>query len=149
VDLERLNHPSSSNIDVSSDAALINEENIFINEGAKIQAGAILIAENGPIFIGKNADLSAGEIIEGPAAICEGSVIKPGAKIHANTTIGPVCKVGGEVSDTIFHSYSNKAHDGYLGNSLIGQWCNFGAVTNNSHLKNNSSNVRLTDWHSG
>lgn len=149
ADLERLNNTPSAGGTVSNEAILQSEENIFVREGAEIQPGAILIADAGPIYIGKNAKISAGAIVEGPAAVCEKSVIKPGAKIHGNTTVGPVCKVGGEVSDCVFHSYSNKAHDGYLGSSLVGQWCNLGAGTNNSNLKNNYSNVRIRDWNTG
>ena len=91
----------------------------------------------------------AGSIIQGPAALGEGSTVKMGAKIYSDTTIGPVCKVGGEINNTIFHSYSNKAHDGYIGNSVVGQWCNFGAGTTVSNLKINYSNVRISDWNSG
>lgn len=91
----------------------------------------------------------AGAIIRGPAAICAGSTVKMGAKIYGATTIGPVCKVAGEVQNVIFHSYSNKAHDGFAGNSLFGQWCNIGANTNTSNLKNNYNPVSVTDWESG
>jgi UDP-N-acetylglucosamine diphosphorylase/glucosamine-1-phosphate N-acetyltransferase len=127
----------------------INPERIYIDEGAKIEPGAILIAEKGPVYIGKNAHIMANSIIRGPSAVCEKSVIKMGAKIYEETTIGPVCKVGGEISNVIFHSYSNKGHDGYAGNSVFGQWVNLGADTNTSNLKNNYSTVKVTDWHSG
>ncbi len=149
ADLKRLNQPRSNDNEVSGKVILQNEENIFIGQGAHIRPGAILTADEGPVFIGKDAKISAGAIIEGPAAICERAVINPGAKIHANTTVGPVSKVGGEVADSVFHSYSNKGHDGFLGSSLIGQWCNLGAGTNNSNLKNNYSKVRITDWDTG
>lgn len=148
ADLQRLNYPASSNINISTHAILENEDNIFIGNGAKVEAGAIIMAQNGPVYIGVNAKISAGAIIEGPAAICEKSIIKSGAKIHANTTIGPVCKAAGDISNSIIHSYSNKAHDGYLGNSIIGQWCNLGADTNISNLKNNYGNIRIIDWNS-
>ena len=128
-------------------ATFINADQIYIEEGANIEAGAILIAEKGPIFIGKNAHIMAGAIIRGSSAICNNSVVKMGAKIYEDTTIGPVCKVGGEISNVIFHSYSNKAHDGYAGNSVFGQWCNIGADTNTSNLKNNYSTVKVRDWH--
>ncbi len=91
----------------------------------------------------------AGSVLYGPVAVCEGSMVKTGAKIYKDTTIGPVCKVGGEVSNTIFHSYSNKAHHGYIGNSVVGQWCNFGAGATVSNLKTNYSNIRVHDWESG
>lgn len=102
TDIERLNNPHFRQNSVSSKAVLQNEENIFICEGAQIQAGTVLIADDGPIYVGKNAKISAGAIIEGPAAICKESVIKLGAKIRSNTTVGPICKVGGEVSKSIF-----------------------------------------------
>lgn len=146
ADIERLGNPNSVENRVSSKAVLQNKDNIFIGKGAQIEAGAILTANKGPIYVGRNAQISAGAIIQGPAAICESAVIKLGAKIRPNTTVGPVCTVGGEVSRTIFHSYSNKGHDGYAGNSLIGQWCNLGAGTNISNLKNNYSAVRVIDW---
>jgi UDP-N-acetylglucosamine diphosphorylase/glucosamine-1-phosphate N-acetyltransferase len=88
----------------------------------------------------------AGALIRGPVAICEGATVNMGAKIYENTTIGPVCKVGGEINNCIFHSYSNKGHDGFAGNSVFGQWCNLGADTNTSNLKNNYSTIRITDW---
>jgi len=124
-------------------------ENIYIEEGAVIEPGAMLLAAKGSIYIGKNAHIMANSIIRGPSAICEKSVVKMGARIYEDTTIGPVCKVGGEIANTIFHSFSNKAHDGYTGNSVFGQWCNLGADTNTSNLKNNYSTVKVTDWNSG
>ena len=124
-------------------------ENIYIEEGAIIEPGAMLLAAKGSIYIGKNAHIMANSIIRGPSAICEKSVVKMGARIYEDTTIGPVCKVGGEIANSIFHSFSNKAHDGYTGNSVFGQWCNLGADTNTSNLKNNYSTVKVTDWNSG
>jgi UDP-N-acetylglucosamine diphosphorylase/glucosamine-1-phosphate N-acetyltransferase len=106
----------------------------------------MIFAEKGPVYIGEGAQIMANSVVRGPAAICEKSVIKMGAKIYEDTTIGPVCKVGGEVANVIFHSYSNKAHDGYAGNSVFGQWCNLGADTNTSNLKNNYSTVKVIDW---
>lgn len=125
-----------------------NPEQIFISKSATIEPGCILIADNGPIYIGDNAIIEAGSILRGPVAICEGATVKMRARIYDSTTIGPVCKVGGEVSNSIFHSYSNKAHDGFTGSSLIGQWCNFGADTNTSNLKNNYGEVKIFDWSS-
>jgi len=127
-------------------AAFINPDQIYVEEGAVIEPGAMLMAEKGPIYIGKRAVVMSHAIIRSTSAICEGSVVKMGAKIYEDTTIGPVCKVGGEISNVIFHSYSNKAHDGYAGNSVFGQWCNLGADTNTSNLKNNYGSVKVFDW---
>lgn len=113
---------------------------IFLDEGAKVEA-AILNTTNGPIYVGKNAEIMEGSIVRGPLAMCEESALKLGAKVYGPTTLGPHCKVGGEVNNTIFYAYSNKGHDGFLGNSLIGEWCNLGADTNTSNLKNNYGNV--------
>ena len=117
-------------------------ENIFIEEGVKIRA-AILNAENGPIYLGKNSEVQEGAILKGPLALCEGAVINTGAKLRGDNTIGPYCKVGGEISNSILLGYSNKGHDGYLGNSVIGEWCNLGADTNTSNLKNNYAPVKV------
>ncbi|MDG2194182.1 MAG: putative sugar nucleotidyl transferase, partial [Polaribacter sp.] len=114
----------------------INKEAIFIEEGASVLF-ATLNASNGPIYIGKDAQVMEGSLIRGPFAICENSVVKMGAKIYGATTIGPHCKVGGEVNNSVLFGYSNKGHDGYLGNSVLGEWCNVGADTNTSNLKNN------------
>lgn len=146
TDINRLGSPDSQKNSISPNAVLENREQIFIGEGASIEAGAILIANDGPIYIGPDATISAGAIIKGPVAIGEKSKVNIGAKIYNATTIGPVCKAGGEINNSIFHSYSNKGHEGFVGNSLIGQWCNFGADTNTSNLKNNYSTIRLTDW---
>jgi len=148
-DLEFIDGSSPVATDISGQAVLENSDNIYAQKGATVEAGCVLNAEKGPIFIGKNATVMAGSYIRGPVAICENSSIKMGARIYPDTTVGPVCKVGGEVSNTIFHSYSNKAHDGYIGNSVVGQWCNFGAGTTVSNLKTNYSPIRLTDWETG
>ena len=113
---------------------------IFVEEGAEVEA-AILNTTTGPIYIGKNAEIMEGSIVRGPLAMCESSALKLGAKIYGATTLGPHCKVGGEVSNVVFQAFSNKGHDGFLGNSLIGEWCNLGADTNTSNLKNNYGNV--------
>ena len=117
-------------------------ENIFIEEGVKIRA-AILNAEDGPIYLGKNSQVHEGAIIKGPLALCEGSHINAGAKMRGDNTVGPHSKVGGEVGNSILLGYSNKGHDGYLGNSVIGEWCNLGADTNTSNLKNNYAPVKI------
>ncbi|WP_192823488.1 GlmU family protein [Rufibacter sp. LB8] len=117
-------------------------ENIFVEEGAKIKA-AILNAENGPIYIGKNAEVHEGAIIRGPFSLGEESHVNIGGKMRGDISIGPFCKVGGEVNNCVFFGYSNKGHEGFLGNSVIGEWCNFGADTNNSNLKNNYAEVKI------
>ncbi|MFN5984108.1 MAG: putative sugar nucleotidyl transferase [Fluviicola sp.] len=114
---------------------------IFLEEGAQVEA-SVLNTTAGPIYIGKNAEVMEGSLIRGPFALCDGAGVKMGAKIYGATTIGPNCKVGGEVSNCIFQAYSNKGHDGFLGNSLVGEWCNFGADSNTSNLKNNYSTIR-------
>lgn len=120
---------------------------IFIAEGAKVEH-AVLNASNGPIYIGKNAEIMDGALIRGPFALLDNAVVKMGAKIYGATTIGPYCKVGGEISNSIFQGYSNKGHDGFLGNSVVGKWCNFGADTNSSNLKNNYSPVKIHSFES-
>ncbi|GGE96434.1 GlmU family protein [Hymenobacter cavernae] len=117
-------------------------ENIFIEEGVKIRA-AILNAEDGPIYLGKNSQVHEGAILKGPLALGEGAHINAGARMRGDNTVGPYCKVGGEVANTIFFAFSNKGHDGYLGNSVIGEWCNLGADTNSSNLKNNYAPVKI------
>lgn len=117
-------------------------ENIFVEEGVTIKA-AILNAENGPIYLGKDSFVHEGAIIRGPFALGEGSHINMGAKMRGDTTVGPFSKVGGEVSNSVIFGYSNKAHDGFLGNSVMGEWCNMGADTNTSNLKNNFENVKV------
>ena len=120
-------------------------KDIFIEKGAKI-ACSILNTSTGKIYIGKNAEIMEGSMIRGGLALCEGSTIKMGAKIYGATTIGPYSKVGGEISNSVILGYSNKGHDGYLGNSVLGEWCNLGADTNNSNLKNNYSEVKLWSY---
>lgn len=125
-----------------------NQSQVFIEEGAKIKA-AILNAETGPIYIGKNAEIQEGSLIRGPFALCEGSVVNMGAKMRGDNTIGPYSKVGGEVSNSVIFGYSNKGHDGFLGNSVLGEWCNLGADTNTSNLKNTYSEVGLYSYKTG
>jgi UDP-N-acetylglucosamine diphosphorylase/glucosamine-1-phosphate N-acetyltransferase len=130
---------------IPSNNQVIAGDNIFLEEGAQVSC-AILNAQSGPIYIGKNAHVMEGAIIRGPVTIGEGSTIKMGAKIYGPTAIGPDCKVGGEVKEVVFLGHANKAHDGYLGNSIIGEWCNLGAGCTVSNLKNNYSNVRMWDY---
>jgi len=121
---------------------LYKPERIFIEDGAKIRA-AVISAENGPIYIGKNAVIEEGALLRGTLAVCEGATVNMGAKLRGDNIIGPYSKVGGEVANSILMGYSNKGHDGYLGNSVLGEWCNLGADTNTSNLKNNYHNVEL------
>ncbi len=125
-----------------------NKDHIFIEQGVKIRA-AVLNAEDGPIYIGKGAEIQEDAVLHGPVAIGEGAVVSMGARIRTDSTIGPHCKVGGEISNCIFMGYSNKAHDGFLGNSVIGEWCNLGAGTNGSNLKNNYNAVKIYSYHHG
>ncbi len=118
---------------------------IFLEKGAKAE-GCVFNTTNGPIYIGKNAEVMEGALVRGPFALGEESVLKMGAKIYGPTTVGPHCKVGGEVNNSVIFGYSNKAHDGFLGNSVIGEWCNLGADTNTSNLKNNYGNVKLFSY---
>ncbi len=123
----------------------VNKEHIFLEEGAKVNH-ASLNAESGPIYISKDAEIMEGSAVRGPFALCDHSTLKMGAKIYGPTTVGPHSKVGGEVNNSVIFGYSNKAHDGFLGNSVIGEWCNLGADTNNSNLKNNYAEVRLWNY---
>lgn len=122
-----------------------NADQIFIEEGANLPF-CVLNANDGPIYIGKNATIMEGSLIRGPFSLGEHSTLKMGAKIYGPTTIGPHCKVGGEVNNSVFFGFTNKAHDGFLGNSVIGEWCNLGADTNTSNLKNNYAEVRLWSY---
>jgi len=132
---------------IPSFARVIGRENIFIEEGAEVSICSIN-ATDGPVYIGKNAKILDGCLIKGPFVLGDHSVLKMGAKIYGGTTIGPHCKVGGEVSNIVMQGHSNKGHDGYLGNAVIGEWCNLGAATNNSNLKNNYGEVKLWDYSS-
>lgn len=120
-------------------------ENIIIEDGVDVKA-AVLNAENGPIYLGKNSVVSEGCLIKGPFALCEGSIINMGAKMRGDTTIGPSSKVGGEISNSVIQGYSSKGHEGFLGNAVLGEWCNLGADSNNSNLKNNYANVKMWDY---
>ncbi len=118
------------------------QEDIFVEEGAVVEC-ATLNAKEGPIYIGKDAEIMENSVVRGPFAMCEHSVLKLGAKIYGATTLGPYSKVGGELANVVIFGYSNKAHDGFMGNSVIGEWCNIGADTNASNLKNTYEEVRL------
>ena len=127
---------------VSSTNKVIGDENIFLEDGAVVEHG-ILNASTGPIYIGKNAQVLEGCMIRGAFALCEGAILKMGSKIYGATTIGPYCTVGGEIKNSVMFGYSNKAHDGYLGDSVIGEWCNLGAGTTNSNVKNSVGEVKV------
>lgn len=124
---------------------IINKNSIFIEEGAEINY-ATINAGTGPVYIGKDAKIMEGATIRGPLALLNGSTIKMGAKIYGATTIGPQSKVGGEIKNVVIQGYSNKAHEGYLGDAVLGSWCNLGADTNNSNLKNNYAEVKLWNY---
>lgn len=129
---------------VSDTNTLIGDQ-IFIEEGVKMEC-AVLNSTSGPIYIGKNAEVMEGTVVRGGLAMCEGAVLKLSSKVYGPTTIGPYSKVGGEVNNVVIMGYSNKGHDGFMGNSVIGEWCNLGADTNTSNLKNNYSNVRVWSY---
>ena len=121
---------------------ILNPYDVWIGEKVELKPGVVIDASEGPVILDEGAKVMANAVIIGPAYIGKKSVIKVGAKIYEGTSIGPVCKVGGEVEETIFQAYSNKQHDGFLGHSYLGEWINLGADTNNSDLKNNYKNVK-------
>ncbi|MFT5216879.1 MAG: UDP-N-acetylglucosamine diphosphorylase/glucosamine-1-phosphate N-acetyltransferase [Glaciecola sp.] len=143
-DFELLTNERESQV-IPKSVNVINAKNIFIEEGAKLEF-VTLNASSGPIYIGKDTEIMEGSLIRGPFALCKHSTVKLGAKIYGPTTIGPYSKVGGEVNNSVLFGYSNKGHDGFLGNSVLGEWCNLGADTNISNLKNNYAEVRLWDY---
>ncbi|MFM6983292.1 MAG: GlmU family protein [Chitinophagaceae bacterium] len=121
---------------------------LFAEEGVKAEA-AVFNTNEGPVYLGKNSEVMEGALIRGPFALCESAGVKMGAKIYTGTTIGPHSKVGGEVSNSVIFGYSNKGHDGFLGNSVLAEWCNLGADSNNSNLKNNYEEVKLWNYQTG
>ncbi len=130
---------------LSKSNRVVDPENIFVEEGAKVEF-AILNASTGPIYIGKDAEIMEGSKVRGPLALCNNAILKMDAKIYGPTTIGPFAKVGGEVNQSVILGYSNKAHDGFLGHSVIGEWCNIGADSNTSNLKNSYEEVKLWSY---
>lgn len=131
---------------LSDSVTVIGDRNlVFLEEGAKAEA-CVLNTTDGPIYLGEHAEIMEGALVRGPFALCAHAALKMGAKIYGATTVGPYCKVGGEVGNSIFQAYTNKGHDGYVGNSLIGEWCNLGADTNTSNLKNNYSAIRTYSY---
>ncbi len=133
---------------LSTTNRVINHGNIFLEEGANVEF-SILNAKDAPIYIGANATIMEGAMIRGGLALCDNAIVKMGAKLYGANTIGPHCKIGGEVSNSIFMGYSNKGHEGYIGNSVIGEWCNFGADSNTSNLKNDYGEVKLWNYPAG
>ncbi|MFZ0388824.1 MAG: GlmU family protein [Calditrichia bacterium] len=129
---------------VDEGALLLQKEDIYIGRGARVMPGAVLNAEKGPVWLDEGALVMPNAVLEGPVYVGPQSRIKTGAKIYEDTSVGPVCKVGGEVESVIFHSFSNKQHDGFLGHSVLGSWINIGADTNNSDLKNNYGPVSVS-----
>ncbi|MFH6971881.1 GlmU family protein [Flavobacterium petrolei] len=124
---------------------VIAPENIFIEEGATLEF-VTLNASTGPIYIGKDSEIMEGSVIRGPFALCENAQVKMASKIYGATTVGPFSRIGGEVNNSVLFGYSNKGHDGFLGNSVLGEWCNIGADSNNSNLKNNYEEVKLWSY---
>lgn len=125
-----------------------NPDLVFLEKGAKAEA-CILNTKSGPIYLGVDAEIMEGSVVRGPLALCEHSALKLSTKVYGATTVGPHSKVGGELNNSVIFGYSNKAHDGFLGNSVIGEWCNLGADTNNSNLKNNYANVKVYNYSAG
>ena len=127
---------------ISKTNKLVNPSQVFMEKGASAEH-CIFNASAGPIYIGRNANIMEGSLIRGPVAICEGATVKMGTRIYGAATIGPYCMVGGEIKNSVLFGYSNKAHDGYLGDSVLGEWCNLGAGTTNSNVKNNAGEVKF------
>jgi len=130
---------------ISNSNKIIGNGEIFLEKGASVE-GAILNATKGPIYIGADAIVMEGAMLRGPIALCEGAQIKMGAKIYGPSTFGPHCRIGGEVNNAVFFGYGNKAHDGFVGHSVISEWCNLGADTNTSNLKNTYDEIRLWSY---
>ena len=124
---------------------VVDKENIFIEKGASITFSS-LNASKGPIYIGKDSEIMEGSLVRGPFALGENSILKMGAKVYGATTLGPYCKVGGEINNSVLFGYSSKGHEGFLGNSVLGEWCNIGADSNTSNLKNNYAEVKLWNY---
>ncbi|MDR0941018.1 MAG: GlmU family protein [Bacteroidales bacterium] len=144
VDFELLTAGRTSQT-LSDTNTVLGVENIFVEEGAEVEC-AVLNARNGKMYIGKDAHIMEGAVIRAPFALCEHATVKMAAKIYEDCTVGTYCKVGGELQNSVLTGYSNKGHDGYLGNSVLGEWCNLGADTNNSNLKNDYSEVKVWNY---
>lgn len=143
-DFKRLTSGKKSK-SLSNTNKILGKENVFVEAGVKCEC-AIINANTGPVYIGRDVEIMEGSVIRGPLALSDHSTLKLSTKIYGATSIGPYCKVGGEINNSIFIGYSSKAHDGFLGNAVIGEWCNLGADTNNSNLKNNYARVKLWSY---
>ncbi len=141
ITADRASHPIKD-----PHTAVYNPGQIFLEEGVEMKA-CVLNAENGPIYLGRNAQLHEGSCVRGPFALGEGSFLNMGSKIRPDTTIGPYCKIGGEVSNSVIFGYSNKSHEGFIGNSVLGEWCNLGADTNTSNMKNDYGTVKQWSYY--
>jgi len=130
---------------IPSGVHAIQEENIFIEKGATVSYSS-LNASKGPIYIGKDSEIMEGSLVRGPFALGENSILKMGTKVYGATSVGPFCKVGGEINNSVLFGYSSKGHEGFLGNSVLGEWCNIGADSNTSNLKNNYAEVKLWNY---
>ena len=145
-DFHRITKGRSSEVLNDPFTRIYNPADVFIEPGVSVKA-AIINAESGPVYLGKNSQVLEGAVIRGPFALGEDSVISMSAVIRGDTSVGPYCRVGGEINNTVFFSHTNKAHHGFLGNSVVGSWCNLGAGTTASNMKNNFKNIRLwNDW---
>ncbi len=133
---------------ISNSNTVFGKHTVFLEEGASVEC-ATLNTNDGPIYVGKNAEIMEGSMIRGPLAMCEGAKLKLGTKVYGATTLGPYCNVGGEVNNIVMHGYSNKGHDGFLGNAVLGEWCNIGADTNCSNLKNTYDEVKVWNYATG
>lgn len=144
-DFELLTKRKKSQVLSLTNTVIGNKQDVFLEEGAVVEA-AILNTKSGPIYIGKDAEIMEGSVVRGPFSLGEHSALKLSTKVYGPTSIGPHSKVGGEINNSVIFGFSNKAHDGFLGNSVVGEWCNLGADTNNSNLKNNYGNVKLYNY---
>jgi UDP-N-acetylglucosamine diphosphorylase/glucosamine-1-phosphate N-acetyltransferase len=148
-DFEHLGIQDNRQIQTHYGVVITGNYPVFMDKSAEIEPGVVLVANDGPIYIGKHTKILAGSLIRGPFFLDDYSVVKMGAHLYKDTSVGKYCKIGGEISASIIHSFSNKSHGGYLGNSIIGEWCNLGADTNCSNLKNNYSDVRVQTFPDG
>lgn len=145
-DFHRITKGRSSEMLNDPFTRIYNPADVFIEPGASVKA-VIINAESGPVYLGKNSRVLEGAVIQGPFALGEDSVISMSAVMRGDTSVGPYCRVGGEINNSVFFSHTNKAHHGFLGNSVVGSWCNLGAGTSSSNMKNNFKNIRLwDDW---
>jgi UDP-N-acetylglucosamine diphosphorylase/glucosamine-1-phosphate N-acetyltransferase len=146
-DVELIRAATSKKSISKTNVIIGNPDDLILEDGVSAEC-VVFNVTDGPIYIGKNTLIMEGSMLKGPIAIGEYSMIKMGAKIYQGTTIGPYCRAAGEINNSVFFGYSNKAHEGFLGNAVLGEWCNLGADTNNSNLKNNYEAVKVWNYHS-